>query len=47
LPEDWHRNRGGLYRDDLLRMIGNDFRGLPKESGIVLKVSDDGQAWYA
>jgi hypothetical protein len=44
---NWHRNRGGVYRDDLLRMIGNDFRGLPKQPGIILKVSDDGQAWYA
>ena len=45
----WHRNRGGRYRDDLLKMIGDDFtrQGLPKESGIALRVSSDGQAWYA
>ena len=30
-------------------MIGDDFtrQGLPKESGIALRVSKDGQAWYA
>ena len=45
----WHRNRGGRYRDDLLKMIAGDFtrQGLPKESGITLRVSNDGQAWYA
>jgi hypothetical protein len=45
----WHRNRGGRYRDDLLKMIAGDFtrQGLPKESGIMLRVSNDGQAWYA
>ncbi len=45
----WHRNRGGRYRDDLLKMIAGDFtrQGLPKESGITLRVSSDGQAWYA
>lgn len=45
----WHRNRGGRYRDDLLKMIAGDFtrQGLPKESGITLRVSGDGQAWYA
>jgi hypothetical protein len=42
-----YRNHGGRYRDDLLRMISDDFRGLPKESGVVLKVAEDGQAWYA
>lgn len=45
----WYRNRGGHYRDDLLKMIAGDFtrQGLPKESGITLRVSADGQAWYA
>lgn len=45
----WYRNRGGRYRDDLLKIFGDDFRrqGLPKESGITLKVSRDGQSWYA
>lgn len=43
---NWHRNRGGRYRDDLLTMIGDHFRGLPEESGIELKVSGDGQSWY-
>lgn len=44
---NWHRNRGGRYREDLLTMIGNDFRGLPGESGVELRVSGDGQSWYA
>jgi hypothetical protein len=44
---NWHRTRGGRYRDDLLAMIGNDFRGLPAESGIELRVSGDGQSWCA
>lgn len=45
----WYRNRGGRYRDDLLKMIGDDFtrQGLPKESGITLRVSRDCQARYA
>jgi len=44
---NWHRNRGGHYREDLLTMIGDQFRGLPEESGIELRVSGDGQSWYA
>jgi hypothetical protein len=45
----WYRNQGGHYRADLLRIVGDDFtrRGLPKEHGITVRVSDDGQAWYA
>ncbi len=44
----WYRNHGGRYRADLLAIIGNDFtrRGLPKESGITMRVANDGQAWY-
>jgi hypothetical protein len=45
----WYRNHGGRYRDDLMKIIGDDFthHGLPRESGITLRVSKDGQAWYA
>ncbi len=45
--DNWHRNRGGRYRDDLLTMVGDHFRGLPEESGIELRISEDGQSWYA
>jgi hypothetical protein len=44
---NWHRNRGGQYREDLLTIVGGDFRGLPEESGIELRVSGDGASWYA
>lgn len=45
----WYRNRGGHYRNDLLEMLGNDLtrQGLPREHGISVLVSDDGQDWYA
>ena len=44
----WHRNCG-RYRRDLLRILGDDFtrHGLPRESGITLRVAQDGQSWYA
>ncbi len=44
----WHRN-GGRYRRDMIRVLGDDFtrHGLPKESGILLHVAQDGQSWYA
>jgi len=45
----WYRWEG-RYRDDLLeRILDNDFTqfGLPKESGITMRVSEDGQSWYA
>lgn len=44
----WYRNHGGRYNEDLLAMFRNDFTsdGLPRESGITLKVSADGQSWY-
>lgn len=37
------------YRNDMLKILDNDFtrQGLPRDSGIVLQVSKDGQAWYA
>src|SRR5690606_9211820 len=45
----WYRNHGGHYRNDLLGMLGNDLtrQGLPREHGISVLVSDDGQTWYA
>lgn len=47
----WHQRKenGGRYRTDLLEILGNDFtrNGLPAEHGIVMRISDDGQAWYA
>ena len=44
----WYR-RGDCYRDDMLKILGNDFtrQGLPKASGITLHVAEDGQSWYA
>ena len=44
----WHR-RGGRYRHDMLKILGDDFthQGLPRESGIKLHVAKDGQSWYA
>ena len=46
----WYRNRGGRYhRKKLLIALGDDFtrHGLPKDHGITIRVSKDGQAWYA
>ena len=45
----WFRNRGGRYRADLLQILDDGLirRGLPEESGITLRVSEDGQSWYA
>ena len=44
----WHGN-GGRYRQDLLKLLGDDFTrpGLPKESAIKLHVAPGGQSWYA
>ena len=44
----WHQ-RGGRYRHDMLKVLGDDFtrQGLPRESGIKLHVAKDGQSWYA
>ena len=40
--EEW-----GRYRSDLLEIILDLTRyGLPEDSGITMKVSEDGQAWY-
>ena len=45
----WYRNRGRHYHADLLDRFRNDFtrQGLPAESGITMKVADDGQSWFA
>ena len=45
----WFRNRGGRYRDDLLQILGDSLthHGLPRESGVTLRVSEDSQSWYA
>ena len=39
----------GCYQEDLLERFDDDFtrQGLPRESGIHMYVSDDGQSWYA
>lgn len=45
----WYR-RENRYRDDLLmNILDGDFtqQGLPRESGIAMRVSKDGQSWYA
>ena len=40
---------GRRYRDDLLQILDDSLTrlGLPKESGVTLRVSEDGQSWYA
>lgn len=45
----WYRNRGSRYRADMLETMNHDFtsHGLPKEHGITLQVSKDGQSWWA
>jgi hypothetical protein len=51
--EGWYHNEdhgGPRYRADLLEALGDDFfsgYGLPPDPGITMKVSKDGQAWYA
>lgn len=44
----WYRHNDH-YVDDLLERFQDDFssHGLPQPSGIKLRVSDDGQSWYA
>ena len=41
----WYRNRG-RHREALLNMLGGDFtwQGLPKDSGITMRVAKDGQS---
>lgn len=45
----WYRNHGKRYRADLLEKFGNDFtrQGLPAEPGMTMRVSKNGQSWYA
>ncbi len=44
-----HYRKRNRYDRNLLRLINDDFttQGLAKPSGIVMKVSTDGQRWYA
>jgi len=45
----WHQNRGERYRPELLEVLQSQFEsyGLPRDHGIALHVSPDGQAWWA
>lgn len=45
----WHRNQGGRYRPELIKMLEGRFErnGLPEDHGIILWVADDGQSWWA
>jgi hypothetical protein len=45
----WYRNQGKRYRPELLQRLGDDLTKdeLPAPSGITMRVSTDGQAWYA
>jgi hypothetical protein len=45
----WYRNPGNRYRDDLLDIFAPVFQsdGLPREHGVTMRVTEDGQAWYA
>jgi len=45
----WYRNRGGLYRPELLEILKSRFErcGLTPNHGISLWVADDGQSWWA
>ena len=47
----WYRNddQNEQYRADLLEILGTSFigRGLPDDPDITLRISNDGQAWYA
>lgn len=47
----WYQREedGGRYRDDMLAIQNNDFTryGLLLDHGITLRVSKDGQAWFA
>ena len=45
-----YRNRGRKYRTDLLEVLGVDTfveKGLPPENGFQMRVSKDGQKWWA
>lgn len=45
----WYRRENRYHEDLLMNILGNDFtrQGLPRESGITMRVSEDGQSWYA
>lgn len=44
-----YRNRDHRYRPDLLPIVESHFRsdGLPENHGMKMRVSADGQSWYA
>ncbi|MEX0629118.1 MAG: hypothetical protein WEE67_00280 [Chloroflexota bacterium] len=44
----WHRQRGGRYRNDLLKIFQPGFtKGLPDDHGIEMRVRKGGQSWFA
>lgn len=43
----WYRNHGNRYRSELLDILTGDSFGLPLNHGIVMRIRDDGQGWYA
>lgn len=45
----WYSKAPEGYKKDLLERLGDDFssQGLPAPSGICMRVSEDGQRWYA
>jgi hypothetical protein len=46
----WYRNPGSRYRGDLLEIFAANFASmdLPEDDhGVVMRVSEDGQSWYA
>lgn len=45
----WYRNQGERYRTDLLEKLQLQFEraGLPDDHGIELRITSDGQSWWA
>lgn len=46
----WYRNRGGRFRPELLSTVTPSFsskHGLPAKHEVEMRVSEDGQAWWA
>ncbi len=46
----WYRNLNGRFRPDLVEVLASSFsgqHGLPDPHGVELRVTDDGQAWWA
>ena len=44
-----HYRKRNRYDSNLLHLLGNSFaaRGLPEDPGIIMKVANDGQRWFA